>query len=275
MALLHINFESQYLNSNTDVNIILPDKPRKTEPSDFYGNGEKYKVLWLLHGTYGDYTDWVRKSNIELYACEKDLIVVMPSALNSNYSNWGCMMGYNMYDFLIKELMPLVHNWFPASDKREDNFISGLSMGGEGALKYAVNFPELFGGVAVLSMYPRDWKNMNPEKTKVGKRDLNSYANAGGWENFVNSYEDIRGILKEQKNTGLLPKMYFACGDKDFLYNGYTEFKLWAEKEKLDILFEEVPGFIHEWRFWDMAIQKALDFFGQENKPVEEDDFDD
>ena len=36
MSLVHINFESMFLNGNTDVNIILPDKPRKILPKDFY-----------------------------------------------------------------------------------------------------------------------------------------------------------------------------------------------------------------------------------------------
>lgn len=269
MSLLHINFESQYLNGNTDINIILPDKPRTVEPADFYSGGKKYKVLWLLHGTFGDYTDWIRKSNIELYACEKNLIVVMPSGLNANYSNWNCMMGYNMFDYITKELMPLVYNWLPASDKREDNFISGLSMGGEGALKYAVNHPDLFAGVAVLSMYPRDWRNMSPDKYKNNSRDLNSYENAGGWDKFVDSYENIRGILEKEKDSGKLPKMYFACGDKDFLYEGYKDFKKWAKKVGIDAVFEETEGYTHEWRFWDKAIQKALDFFGLENSTVE------
>ena len=266
MALIHLNFESQYLNGNTDVNIIVPDKPRTTDPDKFYGNGKKYKVLWLLHGTYGDYTDWIRKSNIELYACEKNMIVVMPSGLNSNYSNWdSTMMGYGAYDYLVKELMPLVHNWLPASDKKEDNFISGLSMGGEGALKYAVNFADKFGGVAVLSMYARDWENMPPEKIKGQTRNLNGYANAGGFENFVNSYENIRRKLLEHKENGTLPKMYFAIGKKDFLYKGYKEFKKWAIENEIDAVFEETAGYIHEWRFWDKAIQKALDFFGLED----------
>ena len=270
MALIHINFESQYLNGNTDVNIIVPDKPRKVRPSDFYGSDVKYPVLWLLHGTYGDYSDWIRKSNIELYASEKNLIVVMPSGLNANYSDWGCMMGYNMYSYLTEELMPLVYGWLPASDKREDNFISGLSMGGEGALKYAVNHPDKFGAVAVLSMYARDWENMPPEKIPDDKRNLNSYENAGGWEKFVDSYEDTRGTLLKLKDTGKLPKMYFTCGDKDFLYEGYTEFKAWMLKNKIPAEFEEFSGYKHEWRFWDIAIQKSLDFFGLENKPEED-----
>ncbi|MBQ8603622.1 MAG: transcriptional antiterminator [Oscillospiraceae bacterium] len=270
MALLHINFESQYLNGNTDVNIILPDKPRTTNPDDFYGNGEKYPVLWLLHGTFGDYTDWIRKSNIELYACEKNLIVVMPSALNSNYSNWDTtMMGYGMYDYLIKELMPLVHNWLPASDKREDNFISGLSMGGEGALKYAVNFPDKFAGVAVLSMFARDWENIKPEFEYGHQRTLNGYANAGGYENFINSYENIRRLLLQQKDSGTLPKMYFAVGKQDFLYKGYKEFKKWAVENGLDITFSETKGYKHEWRFWDKEIQNAIEFFGLADKPDE------
>ena len=77
MSLLKINFESQYLSNNHQVYVILPDKPRNMTPEAFYRSGEKYKVLWLLHGTFGDQTDWVRKSNIELYAEEKKLAVAV------------------------------------------------------------------------------------------------------------------------------------------------------------------------------------------------------
>ena len=130
MALIHMNFNSKYLSGNTDVNILLPDCSGKQEPDAFYGSGKKYPVLWLLHGTFGDYSDWLRKSNVELYAAEKNLMVVMPSAQNADYANWpGFGIGYHAYDYLTEELMPLVYGWLPASDKREDNFIAGLSMG--------------------------------------------------------------------------------------------------------------------------------------------------
>ena len=77
---MHLDFESEYMGSNQDVYIIVPDKPRDKTPAEFYGSKEKYKVLWLLHGTFGDQTDWVRKSNIELYAEEKNLAVVEAGA---------------------------------------------------------------------------------------------------------------------------------------------------------------------------------------------------
>ena len=265
MALVNLNFESQYLNGNTEVSIILPDKPRDQGPTQFYGNGHKYKVLWLLHGTFGDHTDWLRKSSIELYACEKDLIVVMPSALNSDYTNWDhCMMGYAMYDFLTEELMPLVYNWFPASDKREDNYISGLSMGGEGALIYALGHSQRFAAAAVLSWAPRNYVRLLAAPGGIQEqRLLDSIANAGGVDKFLASGENCWQVVADKVKAGAdLPRLYFTCGTNDFLYDWFTEFRAYAGEIGLEAKFEEIEGYTHEWRFWDLTIQRAFEFFG-------------
>ena len=128
MAFMTLNFESRYLRTNQSVNVVLPDMPRDQNPRDFYARMQSLPVLWLLHGTFGDSTDWIRKTSIERYAVERNLIVVMPSALNSNYSNWSAaMMGYDMYDFLTEELMPLVYNWLPASSDRRTVFASSMT----------------------------------------------------------------------------------------------------------------------------------------------------
>jgi putative tributyrin esterase len=260
MSVVNINFQSHFLHNNNEVSIILPDKPWEMTPKEFYGNGRKYKVLWLLHGAFGDHTDWLRKSNIEVYACEKDLIVVMPSALNSGYSNWGdYMMGYNMFDYLTEELMPLIYNWFPASDKREDNYIAGLSMGSAGTLKYVVNHPEKFTAAAMLSGVPRNLHNINEET--ADKRTLGYIRNAGGLEAFINSYENVWDKLAELCDKNVLPRLYFACGTKDFLYDSYLEFKSYAKDIGLKADFEEIEGYGHEWRFWDLTIQHAIKFF--------------
>ena len=194
MALLHLNFESQYLQNNTDLSIILPDRPHTTDAKDFYSSGKKYPVLWLLHGTFGDHTDWVRKSNIERYACEKNVIVVMPSVMNSNYLNWpGFGTGYNAWDYLFDELMPLVHSWFPASDKREDNFIAGLSMGGRGVFQYVAGRPELFAGAAVLSCSPNNLHELQLDPNATGdqatfnQRTRNLIQNFGGMAGYLQS----------------------------------------------------------------------------------------
>jgi putative tributyrin esterase len=264
MALVRMNFESQYLRNNHEISIILPDKPRDQAPRDFYGSGKRYPVLWLLHGTFGDHTDWLRKSSIELYACEKDLAVVMPSALNSNYSNWDeFAIGYSMYDYFTEELMPLIYNWYPISDQREDNFIAGLSMGGGGTIKYAVNHPEKFAAAAVLSSAPRNLSAI--DLATANARTLTSIRNAGSLEAYVDSYENVWDRLKELNGKGVLPRLYFACGTEDFLYERFQEFKRYAQEIDLEATFEEGPG-KHEWRFWDTYIQRALEFFGLDDR---------
>lgn len=269
MSILSYDFESVCLQNNTHLTVILPDKPRAQTPGQFYRSDRKYKVLWLLHGTFGDCTDWVRKTNIEMYACERDLVVVMPSALNSNYSNWdGFMMGFRMFDFLTEELMPLIYGWLPVSDKREDNFIAGLSMGGRGTLHYALNHPEKFAAAAVLSAASMDLSAMCPgnENTLLDSANPRMKAileNAGGLEAYRNSNENHWAMLDRLAPTGTLPRLMFACGTRDeLLYKAYREFHRHADEIGLECHWFELDGYRHEWRFWDKAIQEALDFFG-------------
>ena len=271
MAFLRANINSQYLGGNTHINFILPDKAWGQDAAEFYSSGARYKVLWLLHGGMGDYSDWVRKSDIELYATEKNLIVVMPSALNSSYANIG---GYNMYDFLVKELMPFVYNWLPASDKREDNYIAGLSMGGGGTLKYVLGFPDKFAGAAVLSAAASDPREMFRGKAggpmaeyaeRMKKEALEKY---GSEEGYLASEENLWDRLKEKSQAGLLPKFYCACGTKDFGIDGFRKFEEYARSFGLEAKFEEIEGYAHEWRFWDLTIQHALEYWGVPDNTV-------
>lgn len=265
MALVQMNFQSQYLQSNHEITVILPDRPWRTDAKDFYSSGKKYPVLYLLHGTFGDHSDWIRKSNIELYACENDLIVVMPSGLNANYQNWSNFaLGYDMYNYLFEELMPLVTNWFPASSKREDTFIAGLSMGGGGTALYAAQHPEKFAGAAILSSAPRNLEALrNTPEDKIDVRTKNIIAMYGGLEGYINSVGNSWAKLDELvAKKADLPKLYFACGLDDMLLSTYTTFKEHAKEIGLDAKFEEFEGYKHEWRFWDLTIQRALAYFG-------------
>lgn len=263
MAFIQMNLISKYLKVGTPVTILLPDRPENEDPRAFYESGKKYKVLWLLHGSYDDNTSWVHKTNIELYAAEKDLIVVMPNALNTNYANWPEFgMGFDMYHYVLDELMPMVYSWFPASDKREDNFIAGLSMGGRGTCVFAFNHPELFSAAAILSAAPRDMAQLETLEPKMYARTMQSVNNHGGMEGYLNSYEYTWRIFQEKAHTGELPRLYFSIGTEDHLYPSYQHFKEVAQEIGLDATFEEVPGYRHEWRFWDLAIQKSLEFFG-------------
>ena len=291
MALVQFQFESQYLGVNTNINVILPDKPRDQEPAVFYGSGKKYRVLWLLHGTFGDYSDWLRKSNIELYACERDLIVVMPSGMNANYENWpNFTLGYMAYNYLFDELMPLIYNWFPASDDPKDNFIAGLSMGGRGTLRYFLSHPEKFAGAAAMSFVPVDYTL--PENASYLERvsatdravleshactsegELNNWSRElrqrndmdvwGGKESFLASAANLWPQFEAFARMENPPKLFICCGEDDplFFTNGsYEKFLAYLDKLGIDYGHSEGPG-AHEWRVWERDIQLVLDYFG-------------
>ena len=204
-----------------------------------------------------------------MYATERNLVVVMPSALNSSYANWDkFMMGFGMFDYLTEELMPLIYGWLPVSDKREDNYIAGLSMGGRGTIKFAVNHPDKFAAAAVLSAAPVDFSLMSPGNPNMmldcaNPRTLASIENAGGLEAYQNSCENVWAIIDKLAPTGKLPRLMFACGTEDTLiYENLQTFRKHCEEIGLDCHWFIKEGYRHEWRFWDLAIQDALDFFG-------------
>ncbi len=266
MSLVHLNLESQALGTNTELSIILPKCPETEDPKKFYASGKKYKVLWLLHGTYGDHTDWIRRSMIETHVRKKDVIVVCPSALNTNYSNWPAFAtGFNMYDFFFDELMPFVYNWLPASDKREDNFIAGLSMGGSGACLFGFNHPEKFGGIACLSSCPKDLNESKKENSRFWPRARKSMINYENEEEFLNGYENTMQLLRKLVKDGVeLPKLFFGCGEEDeLLWEDFKKFREVAQNElKLDAMWHTLPGYRHEWPYWDIAIREAIKYFG-------------
>ena len=263
MALFHISFTSKFLAGPADVNVIMPDLPYGRDPRDFYSSQKKYKVLWLLHGTYGDYSDWLRKSNIELYACEKNVAVVMPSAGNTNYVDWPSFaMGYRVNSYFFEELMPMVRGWLPVSEKRKDNFVAGLSMGGRGAGLFAFEHPELFGGAYIFSSVPVPLKEPDPNDP-FAAREYNLISNFGGLENYRNSDLNLWDLARRHaENHTDLPKLYYACGNRDpIAYANFLAFHDYAGKIGLKAEFYDVPGYGHEWRFWDLCIQDALERF--------------
>lgn len=276
---------------NTQVNVIMPRLAVDEEnPKAFYESGKRYRVLWLLHSSAGDHTDWIRNTNIGRYAEERDLIVVMPGVLNSDYSNYSTFAdGFRVWDYITLELMPLVHNWLPASAEKEDNFIAGGSMGGNGALMLALGHPELFGGAAVLSSTAREIEYLRPyasytsaefrkaardpvkfpgpNGTGMRQKEINQVAKYETVGDFLDSFENTWDRLAEVVRAGRLIKLYVSCGTGDKnVYPRFLRFREYAKALGAEIFFEEVEGYGHEAALWDITIQTAMDYFGLQKK---------
>lgn len=284
MSVFHASFFSKCLMVTTSVNIILPDLPLMAEPGGFYRSGKRYKILWLFHGSCGDENSWLLNTNIARYATERDLMVVCPSVLNSDYANYSTFAdGFAVWDYLFTELMPMVYGWLPASEKKEDNYIAGLSMGGNGALMAALGHPEKFKAVAVLSSTAREVEYLrqfatltadefrrkvekNPELFPgpngegMRQKEINAVAKYPTVGAYLASCENAWDRFAEVAKEGTMPELTVYCGTDDKnVYPRFLRFKQYAKELGVKGRFIEVPGYGHAWALWDMAIAQCLE----------------
>ena len=138
MAFLQCEIQSAALGKACALNVLVPQYFKGGVP----GERREYKVLYLLHGLSDDHTMWMRRTSIERYTSDLDVVVVMPNADRSFYTDMK--HGLKYWTFISEELPGIVKQLFPVSPRREDTFVAGFSMGGYGALKLALNRPDLF-----------------------------------------------------------------------------------------------------------------------------------
>lgn len=257
MALIQVNFYSKVLEKIVPINVILPVDKRMNEGKP----DGPFQTLYLLHGLTGNYTDWVAGSNIQRWAEEKDIAVIMPSGENSFYvDNPGVNKNYG--EFIGKELVRMTRKMFHLSDKREDTFVAGLSMGGYGAIRNGLKYHNTFGYLAGLSsalITDGIEKRTDDSETFFEGR---AYAEEcfGDLDRVANSDKNPKWLAGKllQENVSI-PKIYMACGEEDFLLNENRDFKNYLENIGVDVLYEEAPGG-HDWDFWNTYIKKVLDW---------------
>lgn len=251
MALIQVNYQSKALFRTVPMNVILP-ADRFDADTDSYLNkpDRKYKTLYLLHGLLGNYTDWVSKTRIQTWAEEKNLAVVMPSGDNSFY--FKSRTPWNDYGaFIGEELVDITRRMFPLSDKREDTFIAGLSMGGYGALRNGIVYSDTFSHVVGLSSAIHLFE------------DLSEEANIGLFDNLKEAAEsnlNPKVAVKEMLDEGRkIPGIYMSCGRNDDLLSVNEDFRDYLKEKGINVTWDEEDAG-HEWYFWDSQIKKVLDW---------------
>ena len=253
MALLQVNFSSAVLRSNTNINVILP-----VDGADGCRAGAKYPVLYLLHGACGDYSDWVRFTRIEKYATDRGLAVIMPSAGNSFYQDMA--HGPQVLTYLTEELPRFVNAAFPVRAKRENTFAAGLSMGGYGAWRLALQKPEQYACAASLSG-PLDF--VQRVKAARNGESTGPYC----WEAIFDDPDAIEGTdadlfalaAKRLAEGRTMPKLYQTIGTEDFHYERNQTARRCMTELGLTPTYAEHPGG-HTWEYWDAHIQDVLDW---------------
>lgn len=257
MAILEMNFYSRSLKTNTSVYVILPAERRLQA-----GVEETYKTLYLLHGWSGDHTDWIRKTNIERYAEQYGIAIVMPEVGRTWYTDTA--YGTNSFTFITEELPQMCRGCFRGmSYKREDTMIGGISMGGYGALKAAILCPQTFGACACLGgSFDITRRRHTPVNLAEWKSifgfDLSSTLDLEGSDHDL--YE-----LTRRSSGGVFPKLYFWCGTEDGLLRANREYHELLETMGVQHCYEEGEG-DHSWKWWDIHMQDALKYLMTENR---------
>lgn len=245
MARFETKFISKTLLRSVELTVIIPSPsiPEALGVADRPASYEvqaPYPVLYLLHGLGNDHSDWTSYTNVELFAEEQSMAVVMMSAENKFYRKNG--NGDDFYTFLSEELPVFIRNMFPVSHRPEDTYIAGLSMGGYGAMIHGLNHPERFAAIGAFS-------------AAIGTEDENEAENLK--DGPFDPYGLVRKNIAEEKKV---PPIYFACGMQDMLWEKVNDYKDFMVKCGLDVTWVPADGFRHEWRFWNIQIEKFLEW---------------
>jgi len=218
-----------------------------------YKGKRRFPVVYLLHGYSGNYSDWVKKvPRIKDYADSFNLIIV---CADGNYNSWyidSPLKENSKYDtYISSELVTFIDNKYRTVANRQGRAITGLSMGGHGALYLAIKHQDVYGAAGSMS----------------GGVDLKPYATNWELEEYLGDPDKYPLARAEYSVTDLVPllkpnvlNIAFECGNDDFFYgiNVALHEKLLANK----ILhsFTSSPG-SHTWEFWENAVQYQLLFF--------------
>lgn len=270
MAFMETHFFSPSLGFGTDINVFIPtpnaDEAMFHKDTSYFARGRRFQVLYLLHGGYGDYTDWLRLTSIERYAQEHKLAVIMPSASNSFYQNM--VYGSDYLTYITEELPEMCQQLFPISRKRENTFIAGLSMGGYGALNLALRLPERYACAASLSG-ALDLVPILEQTSSLAESGVDVHNVFG--DQLPEDADLFKLAAKDVQEGKTLPKLYAAVGTEDPIVYATTPGAVQKLREAgCEVTYEEYPG-SHEWAFWDAHIQNVLNWLPLTGTSVEED----
>ena len=250
MAVMRCLFTSTTLMRRCSMNVFVPETPHPDGKPGF-------PVIYLLHGRSGDENSYV-DHGLRPLAEKHHFIVVMPDAARSFYADMAS--GEKYWTFISEEVPKLVKTMFPARTDRSETFVAGISMGGYGALKMALNFPERFSKVAVLSAAGDiSWLS----RRGGGMSDVELSSIFGSPTGMIGNEHDLFELLKRPASACGRPELWMRCGDMDMLIDGNREFVKRAAAVNWQADYQEIPEKIHNWDCWTPLMPEIFEFFSK------------
>jgi putative tributyrin esterase len=232
-------------------------------PRSYFNSNETVRcpVLYLLHGLAGHFDNWTDKTKIAQYAAAYNFIIVMPEGADGWYTDSATVPNDKYESYIVRELIPEIDKKFRTIADRNHRAIAGLSMGGYGAIKFGLKYPEMF---SVVGSFSGALNATSPSALDIApgwKELIDSLASVYGPENSQTRKDnDIYRMLTEVSadKVKTLPFIYLDCGTEDTLIKPNRDFDALLLDKKVPHEFRERPG-KHEWPYWDQQVQE---FFG-------------
>jgi putative tributyrin esterase len=220
--------------------------------SDSYYTDKKYPLLFMLHGHGGDYQQWSEIADLQQYANKYNFIIVCP---DGHYDSWyvdsPIDSAIRFESYLFNKLVPEIFEGYNI-DKR-NIFITGLSMGGHGAINLFLNHPDFFksagstSGILDLLPFPDNW-----EIKKV----------LGDQQNLRKNWIEHSAIYNLDKIKNWNKKFIVDCGTEDFAYDVNRRFRDSCEAKGIKLKFIQTPG-DHSSEYWSKSIINHFEFFAE------------
>jgi S-formylglutathione hydrolase FrmB len=237
-------------------------------PSSYASGTGSYPVLYLLHGGSGAFSDWHQKVTenglVNRLAEEYDLIIVTPGVGPASYYYDSPKMDSVRYEtYMVSELIPHIDKSYRTLAKKESRAITGLSMGGHGAITLSAKHPELFIAAGSMSgvmnidtrlwQVPEDFRSLRVQGQKAMLGDINYDGPS------FNPYTAV-GLVSKMKSNGIA--LIIDCGVDDFLIQTNRQIHQLLVENNTPHEYIERPG-AHTWEYWTEALPVQLFFLNK------------
>jgi putative tributyrin esterase len=222
---------------------------------------EKFPVIYLLHGYSGHFDNWTDKTDLKKYAADYNYIIVTPEGNNGWYSDSAKVSNDKYESYIIQELIPEIDKNFRTIAARESRVIGGLSMGGFGAMKLGIKYPQMFALAGSFSgaIAASSYRNSNEIPSGALRTTLlDTFGEPESETHKANNLFKITSEMSPEKIASL-PFLYLDCGTEDEL--GLLQInKMFADilvQRKIPHEFRQLPG-KHNWEFWNSQVLEFL-----------------
>ncbi len=262
-----INFSSSSLRRPITINAVFPtDKTIRDD--QFIPEKKPMKTIYFLEGMTGNYIGLSNYTRIQSIAEDYNVCVIMIGGENMWFAD--SQITGNFYDRMVyHDILKYTRNTFNLSDKREDTYIAGFSMGGFGAINIGLRHPDLFSHIVAMSPgLSKDIILAAADDEKSGQGYLaDSYRAMYGLKDladFENSDDDYEYLARKvmEETPELMPRIYLSAGEKDELLGCTTAYYEYLKKLGWkDVTFNLQKGLGHSWQELEESLYKAVTEF--------------